>query len=198
MRLGVYGGAFDPPHNAHLSLARYTVERKALDRLILVPTFIPSIKGGDDLAPFIDRHRMVELATESFGALIVSDMEGRRGGTSYTLDTLREVRRAYEVERGRFFLLIGSDALLSLRSWRAPDEILREADVLVLKRPGFPPEEAAPEVLSRVEILNNSEIDISSSDVRRRIANGLPVGHLVPKNVAAYISERGIYAAGRN
>ena len=199
MRLGVYGGAFDPPHSAHLLLARHVLEAKALDTLIFVPTFAPPMKNRSDLAPFADRHRMVEIAIDRLAALEASDIEGKRGGVSYTIDTLRELKENYSARREDFFLVIGSDALMSFRSWHAPDEILREATVLVLRRAGFRPEDAPADLLDQVEILSNPEMDISSAGVRKRIAAGLSVKDIVPEAVIAYIEKKHLYqASGRS
>jgi nicotinate-nucleotide adenylyltransferase len=182
-RIALFGGSFNPPHVGHVLLAAYALATRPVAELWLVPTFRHAF--GKALAPFEDRLEMCRLAAAALGARVsVSDVEGRLGGESRTLHTLRHLRA--QQPDARFALLVGSDVLSERHSWLGWDEIQATADIWVVARTGGPP---APE--PTVEIP-----DVSSTDVRRRLAAGEQVAHLVPRAVLAYIARRGLYQNG--
>jgi nicotinate-nucleotide adenylyltransferase len=202
-RVGILGGTFNPPHLAHLVCAQEARDQLRLDRVLLVPVSIPPHKeAGDDPGP-VERARMCALASAEDEWLELCTLEIDRGGRSYTVDTLRELRAGAPDDE--LVLVLGGDAARSLPDWREPDEILHLASVGVAGRAGV--EEAAvtaalttlSEARDRVVFFEMPRLDISSSDIRRRVASGRPVRHLVPDAVAEYIAQRGLYRvpAGR-
>ncbi len=191
-RLGVYGGTFDPIHTGHLVIARGVVEHCALDRLLFVPSARPPHKQGHAIAPPDDRYRMAELAARLDPRLEVSDIEINRPGLSYTVDTLDELQRIYGAST-RIYLVLGADSLLEIDTWYAPDRLFDLATVVTVPRPGKELAGVDPRWGDRVTAIHLPEIDISSTDIRRRAAQGLPIAHLVPEEVAGYIEERGLY-----
>lgn len=191
-RLGVYGGTFDPIHTGHLAIARGVVAHCGLDRLLFVPSARPPHKQGHAMAPPDDRYRMAELATRHDPRLEVSDTEINRPGLSYTVDTLEELRRIYGASSS-LYLVLGADSLLEIDTWHAPDRIFDLATVVTVPRPGKDLTGVDPGWLDRVVDIQLPEIDVSSTDIRRRVGQGLPIAHLVPEEVADYIEERGLY-----
>lgn len=191
-RLGVYGGTFDPIHAGHLVIARGVVERCALDRLLFVPSARPPHKRGHAVAPPDERYRMAQLAARNDPRFEVSDAEIKRPGLSYTVDTLEALRREYGAECA-FHLVIGADSLLEIDTWYAPDRVFELATVVTVPRPGKDLSGLDPHWRDRFVSLQLPEIDISSTNIRRRVKAGLPIIHLVPEEVADYIEERGLY-----
>ena len=198
MRIGVYGGSFAPVHSGHVVAAETFVEKMGLDLLYIIPAFIPPHKrldAGDD-----PHHRlaMCELAFAGKEKILVSDMEIARGGTSYTVDTLRALSR----EDRRLFLLTGTDMMLTLGQWREAETIFKLCYPVYMRR------ESDPETERRI-IAKNEEyqhrfgrivrripcdyLDISSTEIRRRVAAGESVTGLVPEAVERYIRENKLY-----
>jgi len=207
-RIGLFGGCFDPIHSGHLAAAEDVLEALGLDRVVFVPTGVPPHKTDGTHAPAADRLAMARLAVEGRPRLAVSDVETRREGISYTVDTLRELRR--ELGEGvRLLLMIGTDAVRILPTWREVSEVFRLAEPVVIARPGdaaFDPSDFAemfPEALaSRLAgslVHLKRGIEVSSTDIRSRIGGGEPplalAGGLLPLAVARYIHERGLYRA---
>lgn len=192
-RLGVFGGTFDPPHVGHLVAAVNARHALALDRVLLVVANLPWQKSSRPVTPAEDRFAMVAAAVADCDRLEASRMELERGGESYTADTL-EALAAEDRER-ELFLIVGSDVGRALVTWERPDVVRRLATLVVVDRP------SAPEPLLgagwRVEHLAIPQLDISGSDLRRRVAAGQPLDWLVPEPVIAYIRERGLYAGDR-
>jgi nicotinate-nucleotide adenylyltransferase len=187
MRIGLFGGSFDPVHNGHLTLAACCAEEGGLDAVWFVPAALQPFKLGGPVASDADRVAMLRLAITDIPDREVSTLEIDRGGVSYTVDTLRQVKT--ELPNAELFFLMGADTLRDLPGWREPDEVLRLATPMVVQRPG----EAdvvtdVPHV--RVEM---PPMDISSSDIRRRITISESITGLVPPKVAAYIDEHSLY-----
>ena len=191
-RLGVLGGTFDPIHAGHLVIARGVVERCALDRLLFIPSARPPHKRGHAVASPDDRYRMAQLAAQQDPRFEVSDLEINRPGLSYTVDTLEALREIYG-ESCAFHLVLGADSLLEIDTWHAPDRLFELATVVTVPRPDKDLTGVAPRWRDRVVPIQLPEIDISSTDIRRRAGTGLPIAHLVPEEVAGYIEERGLY-----
>jgi nicotinate-nucleotide adenylyltransferase len=208
MRLGIFGGSFDPVHLGHLLLAETCREQCRLDQVWFLPTAVAPHKQGQPTAPAKDRLTMLELALAGHSALVVSALEIDRGGVSYTVETLEEVQR--QEPDAELFLLMGADSLADLPTWHRTDAICRLALPVVVRRPGSP--EPDFEVLAglvtgprREEIRGNQVesplIDISSSDIRERIASGRSIRYRVPRAVEKYIETNGLYrpaAAGES
>jgi nicotinate-nucleotide adenylyltransferase len=192
------GGAFNPPHIGHLALAQEAYARLGLDEVLLVPMArAPHREIEPEPGPEV-RLRLVELAVQGDVRLSACPLEVDRGGRSYTVDTLRALRdRAPADER---VLLLGGDAAAGLPSWREPEEVLRLCTVAVAERERWE-RDRVREALDgldggeRVEFFDMPRLDVSSSLVRRRAAEGLPVRYFVPDLVAEEIAERGLYAS---
>lgn len=199
IKTGIFGGAFNPVHNGHVHLAREAVEQLKLRRLLIIPTF-ESPHKATELAPFDDRAEMCRLAfsgiSEKCGVEVL-DIERQMGGVSYTINTLRELKRLYPDEQ--FFLLIGGDMLYSFRNWFKYESILKECKVCAVARGGdslTDMMEFANEI-GRVKVLPTDIVDISSTEIRGRLAGLSSVEGLVPREVADYIEKHGLYADDR-
>ena len=199
-RLGIFGGTFNPVHVGHLVMARDALERCRLDRVLFMPCARPPHKAAHHLAPDADRLAMLRLAIRGERRFGVSDLELKRGGTSYTIDTIRALQKKFP--RARLHFIIGSDSLYELHAWREIKELLRRCVFITLERPGFPPvrttaralhlEEPWPRRLART-VLRGHGIDLSSTEVRRRVKRGLSIRHLVTPAVDGYIRRRKLY-----
>jgi nicotinate-nucleotide adenylyltransferase len=200
MRLGVFGGTFDPVHTGHLVLAEQCREQGRLDRVLFVPAARPPNKLDAPLTPFAQRVEMLELAVAGQPAFRVDELEKDRPGPSYTVHTLEELRRRHPGDE--FFLLLGSDTLHDLKHWYQPERIAELAGFLVMLRPDWPafsedelaaalklPDRAA----LRYQLVQTPLIDISSRDLRRRVAEGRSVRYLLPRAVEAYINDKQLY-----
>ncbi len=194
-QIGVLGGTFDPVHLGHLVLAMESLVTLELDEVVFVPAGQPWQKVDRVVAGAEERAEMVRLALEGSRQLRLSLVDVRRPGPSYAVDTLPGLRAEYS-EEVEFWFLVGLDALAGLESWKQPEQLLRQARVVALPRPEV--ESPVGVILARwpwarlVE-LEGPQIGISSSQIRRRIAEGLPVTYLVPAPVEAYIMRRGLY-----
>ncbi len=185
------GGTFDPVHLGHLVCAEEARWQFDLDEVVWVPAGQPWQKR--DLAPAEDRYLMTMLATAPNAAFSVSRIEIDRPGPSYTLDTLRSVRSFYGAGAELFFIT-GADAVLNILTWKDPDSVLAEARFIAATRPEF---DLGPLDLERfgrgVSVMEIPALAISSTDIRRRVAEGRPIRYLVPAKVADYIAERSLY-----
>ena len=208
MSCGILGGTFDPVHVAHLRLAEAAREALRLSRVLFVPSAQPPLKG-EGVAPAEHRLEMVRLATASNAAFEVLDLELRRRGPSYTVDTLLELRDA-RGDEGRWFLL-GSDALRELDRWHRPDDLLRLASLGVACRPGSeaPLLELLPERFrgqycpgphglehesgTELRPIPFPALEVSASEIRRRHSSGRSIRYLVPDAVLDYIEKHGLY-----
>lgn len=194
MRIGVFGGTFDPIHRTHVAIGRAALAFKALDRVLFMVSADPPHKGADLITPADTRYAMVEAALTNEPGLEPCDLELHREGPSYTADTLKALRALYPT--AEFHLIIGQDALNDLPTWYAPEGILEEARLLVLPRPGM--SRPLPEVLEgHYEMLPFEKSDLSSTDVRRRILAGDAVDDSLPPAVLRIVEEKGLYHAHR-
>ena len=187
-RLGVFGGTFDPPHLGHLLLAECARETLALDTVVFVPARVPPHRAPKRPAPADVRVRLLRAALHGTG-FALSTLELSRPGPSYTVDTLDEMKTPHD----QLWLLLGADSLLDLPAWRDPDGILARARLAVAARPGFPVRRIPARVGRRVDWLPNAPVDISSRDLRRRVAAGRTIRFLVPERVARLIERLGLY-----
>lgn len=197
-RTAVLGGSFNPIHYGHLLLADDVAERLELDRVLFVPAARPPHKPNADLAPAADRYAMVELAVAGHPKFLVSDVEFRRSGPSYTVDTLEALR----IPREELFLIIGSETFLDLLSWRSPRRVAELAQLAVVPRVGsaFDPESAAVrkvvhEIGREPVIVRADSLPISASDLRRRVREGRSIAYRLPEAVGAYIRAGRLYRA---
>jgi nicotinate-nucleotide adenylyltransferase len=194
-RIGVFGGSFDPPHLAHLALARVARDALALDEVLWLPAGQPWQKGGHTRASGVQRAAMLRLLTAGEPGFAVDPRELHRPGPSYTADTLREL--AAEYPGAALFLVIGADQLARLDTWYDSGEITRLATLAVAAREGQavqPPANWAGRTIAWRE-LPLPRIDISATEVRRCLAAGEPVSPLVGDAVAGYIDQQHLYRA---
>jgi nicotinate-nucleotide adenylyltransferase len=196
VRLGLFGGSFDPPHQAHLALARAALAQLGLDRLLWLPAGRPWQKARE-LAPDADRLAMLRLLVAGQPRFAIDDRELHRAGPSYTIDTLRELRA--ERPRARLFLVVGQDQLAGLPSWRHWTELLEAATLAVAGRAGehvAPPPEVAARA-PRLERLEMPPMAVSSTAIRAHLAAGGTARELAPAmvspEVAGYIDSRRLY-----
>ncbi len=199
MKVGLYGGSFDPIHFGHLRPVRQARDALGLDRVVYLPTARPPHKARR-LAPAWARYAMVELALLREAGMVASDFEMRRKGVSYTIDTVEHFRR--RLPDSRLVLIVGGDSYAALPTWRAWRRILDQVEIGILERPGEPghrDRELAPELRRALETgrarrLANAPVEVSSTEVRRAIAAGESgLGDLVPPLVLDYIVKYGLY-----
>ena len=198
-RIGIYGGTFDPPHVGHLRAAQAARDCLALDKLLLIPTSCSPDKSPSSTA---DHHRLEMLRMAAGEGMEVCDLELRRGGVSYTVDTLRQVGQIYP--NARLFLCLGSDAFCNLLGWKDPDGIFARAEICVFCRGG---KKETQQILDQkkklesrgatVHLADNPVTAISSSNLRRLLAFGCGKEFL-PENVCRYIRENGLYNTKKN
>ena len=198
-RVGVFGGTFDPIHNAHLAIATEAKKRLQLDEVLFIPAGQPWMKSDRIIAPAEDRLAMVQLAIQRRNYYKVCSLELENEGPSYTVETLRTLRQ----QMGRhteFFLIIGCDSLTQFYRWKEPIEILKLATLVAAPRPGSPRpdmkeiEKQVPFISGRTVLLDKPEIDLSSTDIRERIARGESINDVVPAAVVDYIKEHHLYS----
>ena len=187
------GGTFDPVHTGHLVAAVNARHALALDRVLLVVANAPWQKSGRQITPAVDRLAMVEAAVAGTEGVEASGIEIDRGGESYTADTLEQL--VAENPKRELFLVVGADVAADLGTWRRTDVVARLATLIVVSRAGSPPVDVGPPW--RVEHVAIPALDISSSDLRDRAADGRPLDHLIPLAAIHCIRERGLYAGGR-
>ncbi|MCK6457129.1 MAG: nicotinate-nucleotide adenylyltransferase [Phycisphaerae bacterium] len=200
-RIGLYGGSFNPIHFGHLISARSVAEQCGLDRVLLIPAAMPPHKNLPDLAPAADRLAMVRLAVEGDGQFDVSDVELRREGPSYTIDTIAALRADWGPS-GEFVWIIGADSLPELATWSRAMQLVETVRIVAARRPGWaePDLTALRRVLGdanverlRKDVIPTPAIEISATDIRMRIAAGRSVRYLLPDRVIEYIEARGLY-----
>ena len=195
--LGILGGSFDPVHTGHVALAMDVYEQLNLERVIFVPAYIAPHKVGQSYASAQDRYKMTELAVAGFRNFCVSDVELQRGNVSYTVDTMRELRRRYP-ESQEFYFIIGADSVPQLATWHEIDELFKLVKFAVVCRSGYEEECKAARLsfgknAERIVLVKTPEYAVSSTQVRQHLAQGLPLDGLVAPAVAQYIKERGLY-----
>lgn len=196
MRLGIMGGTFDPIHNGHLDIAGMALQEAALDKVLFLPDGDPPHKTPG--ARGAERMAMVELAIRGMDKFFASDMELKRPGTTYTVDTLLHLKKSYPGYQ--LYYIIGADTLFLFSSWKTAEKVARLCHILVAPRPGISVHDTAVQqelMLQEYGLhttrLSNPGCDISSSHIRELIRNQNPVNQFVPGAVAEYIARRGLY-----
>jgi len=188
MKIGLFGGSFDPVHLGHLLVARAAREEAGLDRLFFIPAAQSPLKPDLQPAPAADRLRWLRLALAGDATVEIDDQEIRRAGPSYSIDTVRAYGQKYP--GAELFYLIGADQAGQLGLWREANELARLAQFLVVPRPGQAPELAAP---FRGRVLRGVPLGVSSSEIRARLKAGLSVEHLTPPAVAEALANNRLY-----
>ncbi len=185
-RLGLFGGSFNPVHHGHLVTAARAAEEARLDRVLFIPTAVTPLKAAGGLAQARDRLAMLRLALRGNSRFQPWDLEVRRGGVSYTVDTLRALRKR---TGAALFLILGEDAFRLLPLWRSIDEVKRMVTFVVAARSGRRPRLRMPKQLM-VEV---PRLEISGTEIRLRARRGLSIRYLVPDAVERYILRKGLY-----
>lgn len=205
MRIGYFGGSFDPPHRGHLAVAKAARDAFALDRILLAPTGRQPLKPDARTAPFSDRLTMVRLLCTGEAGLEASDIDAPQadGLPNFTVDTLRQlqdsvVQTELGLEAVELFVIVGLDAFLDLARWKEPETLLTMAEWIVVSRPGFDEADLASAGLpgfdpSRVHLLRGVEVPVSATSIRRRLAQGVDCSEELTPAVHTYIRWRHLY-----
>ncbi|MBQ7189815.1 MAG: nicotinate-nucleotide adenylyltransferase [Kiritimatiellae bacterium] len=200
MRIGILGGSFNPIHRAHLEMGRSAAEAFGLERVLMMPAFLSPFKTdpGFVYASAEDRAEMVKLAISGDPLFSYCGIELERGGVSFTVDSVRTLKTQFPDTT--LFFIVGMDSLLGVHLWKESAELLRLCEFITLARPGVTlptwqelgfPEAVAKRLLANV--IRGKFLDVSSSEIRSRIAQGLPIDSLVPPVVSRYIEVHGLY-----
>lgn len=190
-KVGILGGTFNPPHIAHLIVAETVRDNLKLDKILFVPAATPPHKLNVEIIPAGQRLQMVKLAVRNNPVFEVSDVELRRRGPSFTIDTLTDLKRKFPKED--YYFLLGIDLLIEFNTWKNPDRILEECTLVAMNRPGFDMGKVDKELLRKVEVVSVPNIDISSTSIRRLVKSGKSIRYLVPDEVEKYVRENSIY-----
>ncbi len=198
MNIGVMGGTFDPIHNGHITIAQETRTRLNLARVVFVPAGQPWMKSERPITPAVHRFEMVRLAITPYPYFGLSRIEIDRAGPTYTIDTITALR-AELAGGGKLYFILGWDSLAQLPQWRDVPRLIKLCRLVAIPRPGYSlpdlksVESHIPGLSQRLVLLDKPEIDISATDIRNRVALGLPIDHLVPKLVEEYIKRHRLY-----
>ncbi len=194
MKIGILGGTFNPIHIGHLILAEEVREKLKLDEVIFVPAYLPPHKDSSDIASAAIRLAMVKLAIKGNRYFVVSDIEIKRDGRSYTIDTLKEFKKMYPQDE--LYFIIGSDLLKYLDEWKDLDEIIQMVRFIVATRPGYPLEKISSHPACRqagISTIPIRAVDISGFEIRKAIKENKSFRYLVPETVLKYINKKRLY-----
>ncbi len=193
MQIGLYGGTFDPPHNAHIKLARWVRDKLDLDFVYFIPAALHALKNNSYVTPAEIRYRMVLAATEMDTHFKVSRIELDRPGISFTVDTLREFADYENIPDAKLFYIIGIDNLYDFHRWKDPKIITDLATIIVIQRHGCKQENISDDFKQSVLFLESPIIDISATDVREEIKKGIFDTNKVPAPVLGVIRQLNLY-----
>ncbi|MGI5911389.1 MAG: nicotinate-nucleotide adenylyltransferase [Syntrophomonadaceae bacterium] len=200
--LGIMGGTFDPIHYGHLIAAEFARHEFNLDRVIFMPAARPPHKDRTQVLDEKHRYEMVKRAIRGNKAFTISDLEKKRAGYSYTIDTVSYFLETYPGTN--IFFIMGTDSLLLMDTWKEYETLAGLCQFVVVTRPGYrvKPDEPAlkklpPVTWENIHFLSIPALDISSSDIRLRVATGKPIKYLLPLDVEQYIKEKGLYRNGK-
>ena len=188
-KVGIFGGTFDPIHLGHLITAQSVKEIRELEKIIFIPAFISPLKSDVKTSSPEDRLNMIKLAIKDVSFFDYSDMEIKMGGVSYTIDTLRELKKKYE----NIEFIIGYDNIFSFHTWKDPDEILKLSKIIVLKRKSSHAPPFKDKYYRQAVFVETRGIEISATDIRERVKHGMPINFLVPPTVMEYIYKQKLY-----
>jgi len=198
VNIGVMGGTFDPIHKGHIMVAEEARARLSLAEVIFVPAGQPWLKADRTISSAEHRLQMLRLAIADKPYFRLASTEIERGGPSYTIDTITELKAQLDAGDELFFIL-GWDSLAQLPQWREAPRLIKLCQLVAVPRPGYPLpdldslEAVIPGLSLRIIILDKPEVDIGATEIRKRVARGLPIDHLVPEPVGEYIREHQLY-----
>lgn len=196
-RVGVFGGTFDPPHAGHVAIVTFVLSHGLVDKVLVIPTGQPWLRAGRPTASAGQRLEMARLAFSASPGVEVLDIEVERAGPTYTVDTLRELRAGGE-DALRLVLILGADAAKSLAKWHECEQLLKMCELLIVGRPGeggwrdLPVDHPA----RRATYVEGPLVEVSATEIRRRLAAAADVSGMMPDAVAAYVREHGLYGLG--
>ena len=188
-KVGIFGGTFDPIHNGHLITAQSVRELRGLDKIVFIPSFISPHKADINSAEPKHRLEMIKLAIEQVDFFDYDDYEISKGGVSFTIDTLREFKKRYDYLE----LIIGYDNIFKFHTWKEPDEIMKLAEIIVLRRKSSHPFTLEDKYVKSAIFVETRGIEISATDIRERVKNKKPIHYLVPEKVKEYIYNFNLY-----
>lgn len=196
-KMGIMGGTFDPVHYGHLAAAEEAWAKLSLDQVVFVVANVPPHKIGEEITSAKHRYAMVELALASNPHFSISRVDLDRPGPSYSVDTVRLLKQEWGPDSEIFFI-IGMDSLMEIDTWHEPEQLIRLCWLVAVERPGFQPdlkalEAKVPGITARTVMIDMPAVDISSSDLRHRVREGLPIKYQVPPEVEEYIYSHGLY-----
>ena len=190
-RLGILGGTFDPIHSGHLILAEQLKEELKLQKVIFIPSANPPHKENCPISSAKDRLQMVKIAIRDNPDFLISDIELKRKGKSYTIDTLTRIVKLYK--DSELFFLLGSDAINELQDWKEPEKIFQKVKVVIALRPGFDRINPENRFVKRSLLIPINGLNISSTQVRERVRQGKSIRYLVPQGVEEFIQSKNLY-----
>lgn len=193
MKTCLFGGTFDPPHFGHLIVAQTIFEAEHFDKIVFIPAHTPPHKKGKKISSLELRLEMLKIAIKDNPNFEISDIEIKRGGVSYSLETVRDYKEQTKLSRDELFYLIGSDSLKQFHAWGNPEAILKECQLIVAIRPGFRPSDIPNWILAKVQFANIPRIEISSSQIRTRWIEDKTIRYMVTQPVWKFINENNIY-----
>ena len=192
MKICLFGGTFDPPHIGHLLIAQTVCEAEDFDKILFIPAFTSPHKKS--ITPVEHRIEMVKTAIIDNPKFEYSDVDILRGGVSYTIDSIMDVKRKMNLENADLYYLIGSDSLIDFKNWKEPKQILNECNVIVAIRPGFRPSDIPPWILQKVHFANIPRFELSSSKIRSRWVEDLTIRYMVTLPIWEYINQNKLYS----
>ena len=193
MKTCLFGGTFDPPHFGHLIVAQTIFEAEHFDKIVFIPAHIPPHKKGKKISSLELRLEMLKIAIKDNPNFEISDIEIKRGGVSYSLETIRDYKDQTELSRDELFYLIGRDSHKLFHACENPKAILKECQLIVAIRPGFRPSDIPNWILAKVQFANIPRIEISSSQIRARWIEDKTIRYMVTQPVWKFINENNIY-----
>lgn len=198
IKTGILGGTYNPVHNGHIDLATQAIKRADLDEVWLVPSNVPPHRNDTSVSA-LHRFNMCKLATENYSQISISDVEFKKDDISYAYITVRDLNNIYS--NREFYYIIGVDAALLLDTWKHPDEFIKNTNLLIFSRPGYAVDRVRSYVESsflvdykdKISIVSAKTRDISSTQIRERLSNGLAVNDLISDAVIKYIKKNNLY-----
>lgn len=193
MKICIFGGTFDPPHLGHLLIAQTICEAEEFDKIIFVPALKNPLKSTGVTSSIKDRWKMLEIAIEGNPHFDISNAEIKRGGISYSIDTIRFIKNEYSLKRDELYFLIGSDILKNFHNWCEPKKILKECQVIVALRPGFKPSSVPNWILSEIQFANIPRFELSATQIRKRWNENKTIRYMVTQPIWEFINKNSLY-----
>ncbi|MEX0761945.1 MAG: nicotinate-nucleotide adenylyltransferase [Dehalococcoidia bacterium] len=193
-RVGVFGGTFDPVHNGHIAVAQHVLQAMDLDTMLMVPAGDPYMRSEGPVADAAHRVAMLEAAVADAPGLTISTVDVDRPGPTYSIDTIEDLKTHFGSDT-EYFLVVGADSLNALPRWKDVDRLVKESTLVVVGRPGADKREAMPpgHPAKNATFIKGPMVDVSATEIRRRLAAGQPVTGMIPEPVEDYIKSHGLY-----